>query len=219
MKVSTQVFLLLSGLTASYATLISSNVIISAIVEGCKTATNVENIFDGIISDYSCVLEKPTDSVRFIADSDGLSQVTGIRVYASSADADNSINPKHYTVEGLDKGSGDWVMITDGGSIHPRLYEGLDEHEYVMIAGGGSFNVLGARNIDGKAIMSSSNSVGDPELPYGESTFYNPNWYSKYRVTFTFPYSRDELTNGPQQEYMLQFSELELLGFTLKSWN
>ena len=62
MKVSTQVLLLLSGLTASYATLISSNVIISAIVEGCKTATNVENIFDGIISDYSCVLEKPTDS-------------------------------------------------------------------------------------------------------------------------------------------------------------
>jgi hypothetical protein len=87
-----------------------------------------------------------------------------------------------------------------------------------MIAGGGSFNVLGARNLDGKAIMSSS-SVGDPELPYGESTFYNPNWYSKYRVTFTFPYSQDELTNGPQQEYMLQLSELELLGFTLKSWN
>jgi hypothetical protein len=218
MKVSTQLLLLLSGLTLSHAAFVS-NVIISAIVEGCKTATNVENIFDGIISDYSCVLEKPTDSVRFIVDSDGLSQVTGIRVYASSADADNSINPKHYTVEGLDKGSGDWVMITDGGSIHPRLYEGLDEHEYVMIAGGGSFNVLGARNIDGKAIMSSSNSVGDPELSYGESTFYNPNWYSKYRVTFTFPYSRDELTNGPQQEYMLQFSELELLGFTLKSWN
>jgi hypothetical protein len=206
MKVSTQVLLLLSGLTASNATLISSNVIISAIVEGCKTATNVENIFDGIISDYSCVLDNHTDSVRFIVDSDGLSQVTGIRVYASSADADNSINPKHYTVEGLDKGSGEWLMITDGGgSIHPSLYEGLEEDKYVMIAGGGSFKELGARNLDGKVIIASG--------------FYNPIWYSKYRVTFTFPYSRDELTNGPQQEYTLQFSELELLGFTIKSWN
>ena len=97
-------------------------------------------------------------------------------------------------------------MITDGGgSIHPSLYEGLEEDKHVMIAGGGSFNELGARNLDGKVIIASG--------------FYNPNWYSKYRVTFTFPYSRDELTNGPQQEYTLQFSELELLGFTLVSWN
>lgn len=189
---------LMSGLVSSQADFVN-NVINSASVEGCRGAlpnnANLNNLYDGIVSDYVCISNKPTDPARFFVDSAGASLVTGIRVYASTSSVEIGGDPTSFIVEGLaDRGS--WVIIASGPFDEEWTMGGIDRHPP-------------DRNANDTAIISSF-AAGDPDLSYGEAIFGNIDQYSRYRVTFPTTTGYDPTHH--QGEYLLRLSELELMG-------
>jgi hypothetical protein len=191
--------LLLTSILASSSAELVNNVICSAAAEGCRSALpnnpTMNNMYDGIVSDYVCIVEKPSDTARFFFNSTGASVVTGIRVYASSSGVEIGRDPTSFIIEGLTD-IGSWAIIASGRFDDDWSMGGIDRPSP-------------DRNVNETAIVSSF-EAGDPDLSYGEAIFGSTDGYSQYRVTFPTTSGYDPV--HPHGEFLLRLSELELMG-------
>lgn len=149
------------------------------------------NLFDGVISDFFCPGDGSLLPPELIVGADS-SIVTGIRVYASTANPEG--DPKTFSLDGRAE-NGDWISIVSNGIFDAEWNAG---------------GILGPppdRNTAGVTIDSSFDD-GDEGLSFGFATFVNTKAYSEYRVIFPRTLSYP----SGSQTYLLRVGEVELVG-------